>query len=445
MTPSIFLDAFWVLTTRFVMRAANLVVFMLLARGLDPEAFGWYGYVMASALMLSVIFDLGLRQSSGLHLGKEDADKPKILANILALWLVLGLLGSAGMAGVMIWGGIDHPAVLALAAATLAPTLLVRMGQGTFLGLGRMRELNQSELASRALLLLGTTLAWFLDLLSIEVAVALLFVSYAGAAILLLWQVRDLLSPPRFDGEIQRELLGTGLTFAGGIIAMILLGRVGIWIVNALLGAAEVGAYFAVMRLSEMIAEVATAVGVVIFSHGVRTADRQAAALATVRTARCVTAVMACVGIVAILFAEPVIRWTVGEAYVEAAGAFRILVVGSVLSCFAMTLYPGLSSQGGARYGLRVFGPGTVLAATLCWLLAPAWGIPGAAFAMSAAQGLVGLAMIAIYRSKFEIGLLQIMFPQREDFVALKDFAIGKLRRGRKSAPGGTSGQVEAV
>ena len=431
MTASMFLDAFWVLTTRFVMRAANLVVFMLLARSLDPESFGWYGYVMASALMLSVIFDAGLRQSGGLHLGRtdEDADRRRILANILALWLVLGLAGSGAMALDMRWGGMADATDLLLAAATLAPTLLVRMGQGTFLGLGRMRELNQSELASRAFLLVGTALAWAFGVLTIEVAVALLFLSFAGAACLLLWMVRDLLSMPRIDLDVMRELLATGLAFAGGIIAMILLGRIGIWIVNAMLGTAEVGAYFAVMRLSEMIAEVATAVGVVIFSHGVRNTDRDAAALATVRTARCVTAVMACVGVLAILFAGPIIRLTVGAAYVEAAGAFRILVVGSVLSCFAMTLYPGLSSHGGAKYGLRVFGPGTLLAGGLCWWLAPIWGLMGAAIAMSVAQGLVGLVMIVIYRRNFGIGLLQIIFPQGEDFSTLWNFLSSKFRR----------------
>ncbi|MCB1969298.1 MAG: polysaccharide biosynthesis C-terminal domain-containing protein [Geminicoccaceae bacterium] len=436
MKPSMLLDAFWVLVTRFVMRAANLLVFMLLARGLDQEEFGQYGYVMASVLMLSVIFDIGLRQSSGLYLGKPDADQRRIVANVLAMWLVLGAFGSLAMAGVMVWGGFDSSMlVVMLAAATLAPTLLIRMGQGTFLGLGRMRALNQSELASRALLLVGTFLAWLFDMLTIEFALALLFLSYAGAAGLLVWQIRDLVGWPRIDVDIARPLLVTGMTFAGGIIGMIMLGRVGVWIVNALLGSADVGSYFAVMRLSEMIAEVATAVGVVIFSHGVRTEDRRIAALSSARTARCVSAVMAVGGLIALWLAEPVIRYSVGATYVEAADAFRILVIGSVLSCFSMMLYPGLSSQGEARYGLRVFGPGTVVAAVLCWWLVPSYGVVGAAVAMAFAQGVVAISIILIYRHVFGIELHKIIIPQHEDLVSLAGFIRRKFGKPRKGTP----------
>ena len=436
MKPSMLLDAFWVLVTRFVMRAANLVVFMLLARGLDQEAFGHYGYVMASVLMLTVVFDVGLRQSSGFYLGKSGEEPGKVVTQILLLWLGLMLIGTCAMAGVMVWGGFSTPFLaLVLATATLGPALLVRMAQGAFLGLGKIKELNKSELASRALLLAGTLALWLLDALTIESALAVLFASYVGASALLAWQLRDLLAWPRLDTSIARPLLRTGLTFAGGIIAMILLGRIGVWIVNAQLGTADVGAYFAVMRLSEMIAEVATAVGVVIFSHGVRTEDRREAALATARTARCVVAVMAVAGIVAVLLAEPLIALTVGEAYVAAAGAFRILVAGAVLSCFSMMLYPGLSSQGEARWGLRVFGPGTLLAAGLCWLLAPAMGVVGAAIAMASAQAVVAIALVLVYRKIFEIPLVEIALPQREDIQAITGLLSRLRRRGARPAP----------
>ena len=53
----------------------------------------------------------------------------------------------------------------------------------------------------------------------------------------------------------------------------------------------------------------------------------------------------------------------------------------------------------------------------------------GAAVAMSVAQGLVGLVMIVIYRRNFGIGLLQIIFPQGEDFSTLWNFLSSKFRR----------------
>ena len=59
MHSAMLLDSLWVLLTRLVMRAANFAVFILLARSLSVGEFGFYGYVMSTALVLSVAFDVG--------------------------------------------------------------------------------------------------------------------------------------------------------------------------------------------------------------------------------------------------------------------------------------------------------------------------------------------------------------------------------------------------
>ncbi|MEZ5863460.1 MAG: oligosaccharide flippase family protein [Geminicoccaceae bacterium] len=70
MHPTMLLDACRVVATRLTMRAANFVVFLILARSLTPAEFGAYGYVVASVLMLSVIADLGLRQATAAAIGE---------------------------------------------------------------------------------------------------------------------------------------------------------------------------------------------------------------------------------------------------------------------------------------------------------------------------------------------------------------------------------------
>ena len=420
MKSSMMLDSLWVLATRFVMRAANFVVFLLLARGLTQAEFGTYGYVVASILMLSVVFDVGLRQSIGLSIGEGGRAAEAVVTQMLLLWLVLAVAGSIAMVAIATFGGPSQPLLLlVLGVASLAPAMLIRMGQGVFLGSGRMACLNRSELIGRAVLLVGTLALWSVSGLTIASALMLLLASYLSAAGFLLWQLRDLLGRARPDLALCRTLLRRGLGFAGGIVAMILLGRVGIWIVNAQLDAADVGAYFAIMRLAEMVAEVATAVGVVIFNHGVRAVDAEAAALATVRTARGVTALMAVIGCGAALFAEPLLSLAVGPAYVAHADAFRLMLAGAVVSCFSMMLYPGLSSRGDARYGFWLFAPGAVLAGLLCWWAAPIWGVAGAAFAAAAAQAAVALGFILTCHKVFALPIGSIVLPQIEDIRAV--------------------------
>jgi O-antigen/teichoic acid export membrane protein len=93
MQTAMLLDSLWVLLTRLVMRAANFAVFVLLARSLSVGEFGFYGYVMSTALVLAVAFDIGLRQSGAWLIGQEPASDPAVATHLMALWLLLGVLG----------------------------------------------------------------------------------------------------------------------------------------------------------------------------------------------------------------------------------------------------------------------------------------------------------------------------------------------------------------
>ena len=90
MHTAMLVDSLWVLLTRLVMRAANFAVFILLARSLSVGEFGFYGYVMSTALVLAIAFDLGLRQSGAWVIGREPAADSAVTTHVLALWLFLG-------------------------------------------------------------------------------------------------------------------------------------------------------------------------------------------------------------------------------------------------------------------------------------------------------------------------------------------------------------------
>ena len=93
MQTSMLVDSLWVLLTRLVMRAANFAVFLLLARTLSIGEFGFYGYVISTALVLAIAFDLGLRQSGAWLIGQEPAAGDAVATHLVALWLVLSCLG----------------------------------------------------------------------------------------------------------------------------------------------------------------------------------------------------------------------------------------------------------------------------------------------------------------------------------------------------------------
>lgn len=430
MKIAVLVESLRVLGTRLVLRAANLLVFMVLARALSVAEFGFYGYVMATAVVLSVAFDLGQRQSTAFFIGREPERRADYTTHMLLMWLVLGTAASLACWLVLRAGGYDasYGTLVLVGALNTAPLLLLRTGQGAFLGTGQIDAYNRSELVSRVVMVAGTAALWAGGLLTIEAAVWLLLVSHWAAALYLLRRLAGDLRPSALvDWPLLRRMLRHGAVFAGSVLMMILLGRIGIWMVPALMGEEALGAYFGVLRLGEMLADVAGAVGLVIFSHGVRATDARESAHDAIRTARLVSAVMALVAVAAIVTA-PLFLWLLlGSAYADESTPFRIIMLGTLFGCFNVMLYPCLSSQGLARVGIWAYGLGCAVAASACWLLIPRMGLEGAALAYLLAQATVACCIVLVYRRRFGFRTAEILLLQREDMGVLRQLG-GRLR-----------------
>lgn len=432
MQPKMLVDSVWVLLTRLVMRAANFAVFVLLARSLEVGAFGFYGYVMSTALVLAAAFDLGLRQSGAWLIGKEPEAGAAVATHMMALWLVLSALGVLACWLMLDAGGyVAGYGILALVGAlNVAPMLALRTGQGIFLGRGELDRLNRSELISRAVVLGGTIGLWALGRLDLEGALWALLTAHLAAAGYLLIQVsRDLeprsLPQPALVGRMLRH----GSEFWLATLLLMLLGRIGFWIVSWRLGDEALGLYFGAQRLGEILVEVATAVGIVIFSYGVRAKDIRRSALDAIRIARLVTAAMAAVAALSMLLAEPLLRLTLGAEYAAEPAAFRLVMLGALASSFTTMLYPCLSAQGLARFGVLAFALGSAVAAIAFAWLTPRYGLAGAGLAYALAQGTAVAVIVHAYRRRFGFPVATVLLPQGEDVRALRDAGRSALAR----------------
>ncbi len=431
MHPTMLLDACRVVATRLTMRAANFIVFLILARSLTPAEFGAYGYIVASVLMLSVIADLGLRQATAATIG-EGGDHPDLLAQLVLIWLVLGSAAVLAVhLAIRFAGLLDDSTLIWSAALVVAPALFMRTWQGIFLGRGHIAALNRSELAARTVLLLGTACLAAAGWLTLDSIVWLLLLSYLAGAFLVLLDVAPRLAVADLAAPVLAlNLLRRGLGFAAGIIGMIMLGRVGVWIVGGLLDADDLGRYFGLLRLAEMVAEIATAVGMVIFSHGVRrTGERAAAVGDTLRLTRLVGALMAVVTVFILILAEPLLALALGAAYAGGADAFRVMVLGALAGAYGMMLFPGLSSQGEERLGALIFMAGTVAAALLAFTLAPVLGLVGAALAMAIAQATTLVGFLLAYRRTFGTAFRDALLPSPDDLRLLGAPLLAGLKR----------------
>lgn len=438
MHPRMLVDSLWVLSTRLVMRAANFVVFVLLARSLDVGAFGFYGYVMSTALILAVAFDIGLRQSGAWLIGQEPETGPAVATHLTALIFLLGALGVLACWLMLAAGGYvaSYGALALVGALNVAPMLCLRTGQGVFLGRGELGKLNRSELIARAVVLVGTIGLWLLGLLDLRNAVWTLLAAHGAAALYLLAQIAPQLRPSLlFQPRLVARMLRYGAELWIAVLLLLLLGRIGFWVVSWQLGEDALGLYFGSQRLGEILVEVATAVGLVIFSYGVRTQDIRSSAGDAVRIARLVTTAMGLVALVAMLMAGPLLGLALGPAFAAEPEAFRLVMLGALASSYTTMLYPCLSAHGLARYGIAAFAAGSLVAAAAFTLLTPALGLAGAGLAYALAQLTAVAVIVHAYRKRFGFPVLAVLLPQPEDgraLVAIGRTALARLRtRGR--------------
>jgi O-antigen/teichoic acid export membrane protein len=278
--------------------------------------------------------------------------------------------------------------------------------------------------------LAGTTGLWLAGRLDVDAAIWVLLLAHLSAATYLLWQIRGALRP---SALFQPAQVGQMLRYGGelwvAVLLLILLGRIGFWVVSWRLGEVALGLYFGSQRLGEILVEVATAVGIVIFSYGVRAADIKASALDAIRIARLVTALMALVAAVALVLARPLLGIILGPEYATEPDAFRLVMVGALANSYTTMLYPCLSAQGLARYGIAAFALGSTVAALAFYLLTPPLGLAGAGLAYALAQVTAMAVIVLAYRRRFDFPLASILLPQPEDALALAGLARMAMRR----------------
>ena len=420
-------DTLWVLAARLVMRGANVLALALLARTLPLAEFGFYGFLVATTLILSVALDLGVRQSGAYAIGQGSLAAGTVVTTAMAFLVPAAALSALATYVACLWAGYDLPPhLLWLAAAITPPQLVMRTLQGPLLGLRRVAELNVGELVVRAVLLLVTVPAFFLGRLDLALALlTLTLAQWAGCVVLILqlaWRIRPLPLP---NPAIAWQLIKGGLPFLSGIVGVILFGRIGIWAITSVGSPELVGRYVGTLRMTEILAELATAVGVAVFAHGVQQAGARQSALDTVRLVRLLTLAIAAGAVLIAIVPGLVLHLLLGPAFAAEGDTLRLMLPGAVLGCQAAMLFPGLSARGQARLGLVIFGPGTLVHGLLVWLLTPVWGIAGAALAYTLGQATVALAVLVAWHRLFEIGWRELLLPGTADLRKL----AGLLRR----------------
>jgi O-antigen/teichoic acid export membrane protein len=395
----------------WALRAAlGVLVSVLTARYLEPEALGRYAFLVWLTGLAAIVLSLGL---------------PTTLTRYTAEALGAGRPGEAGalLRAAMRWQGtLAAAAALAVAAAGLVapapwrlplalaalsvPPLVLHGSLAAFLsGLQRFR--GQAALGAATLLLQAALLT---AVVAVDGGLAGLLLAHAAVNALglgvLAWLARaegarcGALPAPPLAAAARADVLG----YARGVSALVVLDAI-VWqrtevaFLQALAPAAEVGFYALAFGMAAQVGRIPYQLSVVLFpSFPALVGAGRAADLAGLHATamRYLVLLGAPLAVGLAVTAPAVVRLLYGAAYAGAAPALAVLALGGLVSCAAGASPAVLHATRQQDRLLRQAVLAAVANLALALALVPLLGALGAALASVTAQGLgSGLAIRA--------------------------------------------------
>lgn len=417
------------LSTRVINRASQVVTFVLIARVLGPSGFGFFSLFTSIAYLAGQFGNLGIRQSLARDIGQNELTISGgfgvviTLLPILTLFCSIAAIISLPVPAIFSSYRYDLSFVMPMAVGAI---LLISLIQGIMLGLGNIRAFGTADAGPRVLFFGLVVAAWLGGALDLRFAMwcfAGSFLAFAPVAFLLAGGRRN----PSFPLGRIPALVRRGLVFAIWILLASLQPRIGAFVLSVTDSSEAVGQYFAAQRACDLFLELATVISLVIFSDAVRH-DRSRSDTIN-EGAQVALVIFLIFGIVACalqLAAPFVVGILLGESYMDAGAALRIIALGLPAAAAARILNGLISGLGRPGISVGVAASGLLANLGLNWILRDL-GLLGAAWALTVSYHLTLLLYLVIFRAMFDMRMGPLLLATSEMMLE----RLNRLSKGR--------------
>lgn len=419
-------------TVRLASAGAGFLTSVLSAQILGASALGVAGVGLTTGSIAALIANGGLNISGIYFLGQRPDQRDPIVAVTFTLGLVAAALGAVlVVVGAPIVAsrvvGDDLP-VLAATALVAASIVSYEVTGSLLLGLG----LRGPYVLVQVIEGIGSLVAAVILLILVSATAAGLILSSAAAflgaavvaGVVLGRSIRR--SLVGFDGPFARESLALGLRGQVGNVLQFLNLRLDVLFIPIFIDLRAAGIYIIAVRMSEVVSQVSSATGVLLFPEVSRSDVRDTAI--TERAMRATIVVVGGAGLAIAIAAEPLLTTFFGTEFGAGTGALRITMLAMVPLAFTRLLAGDLKGRG--RPGLVSLAAGSALIATVVLdvALIPRFGIEGAALASLCAYG-VGSVVIGLAYRRITGASLRAFVPRPADLRWLIDRGRGLVSR----------------
>ncbi len=364
-----------------------LLALVVATRSAGPEAWGRFAYALTLLYLIQVVADFGFHT----YIMRESARgewSAGLYKAVVQSRLGLGILASFLMLGVLY--GLDKPREILASVAILAASLLFRAYYGT------QRSFLQGQEKMWTTAWIDSVLygSFFLAVatLSVQSTVAPTGLSWGWAAASAFCAGASLLAYRRHSFGSSHDLsqpvipvlvaMRGALPFLAVNVAVVLLHRVGILVLEHYHSADQVGHFAAAYNLFDALSLIPGLLVTAVFprlargsgsGHQLRYLTPVVVAITSVPTA------------FVWLFADWITLTLYGDAYAPAVAALRILLLGLPLMAATGSLAHQLFARGKERASSLSTVFAFILNTFLCMMLAPEYGIQGVAVATTLA------------------------------------------------------------
>ena len=412
--------------------ALTLLNVIVLARSLGPLGRGQYFVFVSFILVMSAVADLGVSQSAVVFSGKGEVPMSTIHRVVLALALTLGavvalatvlalpILGENVLAGI--------PQAWSLAALGLFPlAVYANFWTGMMIGARLIVEVNAVQLAMSAVTLaanvaLVVTSGNATIAVSIYVAVLALqgLVMYAIAA-------RAGGSDRRASnsGKVAREMLAFGTRAYTNALSGLVWARSGVFVLNALHGAASAGIYSVAQQIAEKALAPIQALQDVIYNRMSSLPTTLAVALLN-RYLRLTIAAVVPTFALGIALAPVFLPELFSESFRGAILPLQILFAGSAVQSVPVILATYFVAHVRRPGFLSVFAvANTALHLALLFAFVPSLAETGAALAMVATQVTGTSLILSVYLRMARTDAASALLLRSGDLDLIRRQALG--------------------
>lgn len=435
MNNSLARQAFTVLTGRGLIRLTLLLSFLIIARFLTPAEFGWFGIVTTGISLAATLGTLGLRQSFAYEIGQQRISARTAGLTGIILWPALAALSST-LVLTFLWPTFPNDnrfQLVFVVSVGVCGALLLSLFQGIPLGQGNIRQFTSSETAPRIILLFGAVALALLGALNV---LSILWIYAVGFVITGLLLATITLRAGDFGRPIFRDLpklISYGLVFSLNLFLVTLSTRISMFVIESSLGAAEAGLFFAASRVSEVFLELATAVGLVLFSSATRSGGGQSMLNRAADIVGWMVWLFLILCIIIFFTAPVLVRILLGSDYLSSTPVLQVLALGLVGSAGHKMIYPALAGTGRPYFGTPMLAVTVVLIWGLSVYLVPQYGVVGGAWAVVIGQWALFFSYIILCKIKFNIPIRKFILPPLRDvfriLIILKTKLIPQKRK----------------